>query len=397
MTSQTTNYWFILGHEPLLSLAELHGILRATPHMLTQEIARIPSSSLNPRTLITQLGGTIKIAAEIGYGLDEESLLNAMANDLEDVYGKIHFGLSLHAVPNGAKQAEQWGLTLKKRLKAAKKSVRYVDNRGKAILSSVSVDKNGLADRGREFIVVPEKKLFKLARTLVVQPFEAFGERDFGRPGRDDLSGMLPPKLAMMMVNCAGIPKNKTLYDPSCGSGTILSEAMLLGYTKLIGSDVSAKAVEDTKRNIVWTKDTQAQYLENKDQAVTVFEHDIQKAPKEVTTKELGGIVSEPFLGPPLKGNELSAKLVQNARDLAKLYLTTFKSFASFLPKGASVIYIFPRFSATVRTAELVIPEIKKLGFKVVPLLPSELSKEPYILYQRENQRIGREIWKFIF
>lgn len=382
----------MLGHEPLLSLAEVHAVTGAVPVLLAKDIARVIGGG-DAKMLIQQLGGVIKIAEELASGLDADALLERIALDLEMVEGKMHFGLSLYAVPNGAEQAERWGLTLKKQMKAAGRSVRYVDNRGKAILSSVSVEKNGLVARGREYSVVPERNLFKLARTLAVQPFEAFGERDFGRPGRDDVSGMLPPKLAIMMINCADVPKNKLLYDPSCGSGTIVSEAMLLGFTKLAGSDVSAKAVDDSKKNIEWTRQQKPELAAE----TTIFEHDVQKSVTQFDTKQIGGVVSEPYMGPPLKGNETLSFLESSARELAQLYLKTFQSFAAFIPKGTNVVYIFPRFSTTIRTAELVLPEIKKLGFKVVPLLPAELSKEPYILYQRDNQRVGREIWKFTF
>ena len=89
---------------------------------------------------------------------------------------------------------------------------------------------------------------FSLAQTEAVQPFEQFSARDFGRPGRDDLSGMLPPKLAIIMINLAQTPLNSILLDPFCGSGTILSEAVLLGYTNLIGTDISEKAIADSKK-----------------------------------------------------------------------------------------------------------------------------------------------------
>ena len=34
-----------------------------------------------------------------------------------------------------------------------------------------------------------------------MQDFEQWGARDYGRPSRDAVRGMLPPKLARMMVN----------------------------------------------------------------------------------------------------------------------------------------------------------------------------------------------------
>lgn len=404
--------WFVLGHEPLVSLAELVQLFPRTPFKrLGNSIAAAPVSL--PQRFINSVGGIVKTATQLADALDKKELFAAIEHELGTVSGKIHFGMSSYPGTHGAldaKTLQTWGLQIKKAVKANGLSVRYVDNRGAVALSSASVLNNGLVERGREFIIVrvaPQK--FALAMTTAVQPFEAFSERDFGRPGRDDVSGMLPPKLAMMMINCAAIPKDRALYDPSCGSGTILTEAMLLGYTKLIGSDMSARAVEDTKKNIDWTREKMqgARGYDSSSAApldFSVFEHDIQTPPKQIDPKMLGGIVTEPFMGPPLKGRETVSELTKNAHELAQLYVRTFRSLALFLPSGASVVTIFPRFSVTIRTAELALPEIKKLGFKVIPLLPDvilseakNLQKDPFVLYQRDNQRVGREIWKFVF
>ena len=39
----------------------------------------------------------------------------------------------------------------------------------------------------------------------------------------------------------------KNLLDPLRGSGTILTEAAVMGYQNLYGSDISRKAITDTK------------------------------------------------------------------------------------------------------------------------------------------------------
>ena len=118
-------------------------------------------------------------------------------------------------------------------------------------LSSVVVEQNKLTTaQGAEIVIVQfDKKLF-LGKTIAVQPFKELSFRDYGRPARDDYSGMLPPKLAQIMLNLSGAKPADTILDPFCGSGTILTEAMLMGYQDLVGSDVSSKAIEDTGKNI---------------------------------------------------------------------------------------------------------------------------------------------------
>jgi 2-polyprenyl-3-methyl-5-hydroxy-6-metoxy-1,4-benzoquinol methylase len=181
------------------------------------------------------------------------------SQNLEDkllsVEGKTIFGISIYRATDELKlgtleMLERWGKTIKQTLKQSVQSVRYVESR-EPILSSVSVDKNGLVKRGREFLVYEEKDgSFSVAKTMAVQPFEELGARDFGRPGRDDTSGMLPPKLALMLINLTGATTNQTLLDPFCGSGTVITEAMVLGFQSIIGSDISEKAVSDTKKNV---------------------------------------------------------------------------------------------------------------------------------------------------
>ena len=90
---------------------------------------------------------------------------------------------------------------------------------------------------------------------MAVQPFEEFGARDYARPSRDDLSGMLPPKLAKIMINLAQAKENSLILDTFCGSGTILQEALIMGYLNLIGFDSSPKAIKDSQANLEWLAD----------------------------------------------------------------------------------------------------------------------------------------------
>ena len=76
-----------------------------------------------------------------------------------------------------------------------------------------------------------------------VQNISAYAMRDQKRPKRDAFVGMLPPKLAQIMINLAlgdQEPKDKLLLDPFCGTGVLLQEALLMGL-KVYGTDLSQK------------------------------------------------------------------------------------------------------------------------------------------------------------
>jgi 2-polyprenyl-3-methyl-5-hydroxy-6-metoxy-1,4-benzoquinol methylase len=101
---------------------------------------------------------------------------------------------------------------------------------------------------------------------MFVQDIEAYGARDQARPARDARVGMLPPKLAQTIINlAAGRPETRMdkhwdsadglgrfmVLDPFCGTGVILQEALLMGYS-VYGSDIEPRMAEYTKKNLQW-------------------------------------------------------------------------------------------------------------------------------------------------
>lgn len=64
----------------------------------------------------------------------------------------------------------------------------------------------------------------------------------------EERSGALRPTVAAAMVALAGNP-GRTLLDPCCGSGTILSEGLRAGWTDVQGVDIDPTAVEIAGRD----------------------------------------------------------------------------------------------------------------------------------------------------
>ncbi len=389
-------YWFALGREPLLAAAEIEAVLdlgeegREKREEEKENILKI-NTDINAVKLINELGGTVKIGVEMGENLNKEELIKKIIDELKTINGKINFGISLYndekyQIPD----IRNFGLLIKKQLKMANLSVRYVPNK-EPVLSSATVFHNKLTDRGREFLITTNKEKinnFNLAKTLAVQPFEQFSQRDFGRPGRDDKSGMLPPKLAMMMINLSKTTTNNILLDPFCGSGTILTEAILLGYNKLIGSDNSEKAITDTKKNVQWIiSNNQCQTPD-----VEYYTTDIKEISKKIKPSSVDAVITEPYLGRPLTGKENKEQLEQQITALTQLYLEAFKQFKKIIKPKGKIIFIIPRFKFKNEWLTFNIElEIKKLGFLSQPFLNSH----KYLAYFRHNQLVGREIRQF--
>ena len=258
-------YFFILGNNPTLSIAEISAVFglndNSKTEIISQEIFLLETeNSFDSAELIKKLGGVIKIGVISNeFNFDNQKIIAEAEKLIDTNYqGKIKFGISYYG--NKQLNLKVIGMEIKKCLREKNISVRWVISREK-ILSSVVVEQNKLISQGAEIVLIQKDNHVLIGKTLAVQPFKELSFRDYGRPGRDDYSGMLPPKLAQIMINLASVETHDyaslhdmTILDPFCGSGTILTEAILMGYKNLIGSDISSKAIEDTKKNIVWIK-----------------------------------------------------------------------------------------------------------------------------------------------
>jgi tRNA G10 N-methylase Trm11 len=208
-----------------------------------------------------------------------------------------------------------------------------------------------------------------LGETLAVQPFKKLSQRDFGRPSRDDYSGMLPPKLAQMMINLARGLHDEILLDPFCGSGTIITEAMLLGYTDLIGSDISPKAIADSNKNVEWMKKNF-----NLKMNPTLEVQDALRLSSLHRGATIGAIVTETYLGP--QRGKVDIKKVSS--ELQTLYSEVLKECFRILKPGRRVVMAIPAFNGGKQTIKLTVPA----GF---------MQKDSF-LYGRAGQGVFRQI-----
>jgi tRNA G10 N-methylase Trm11 len=248
---------------------------------------------------------------------------------------------------------------------------------------------------------------------LVVQPFDEWGKRDFGRPARDDHNGMLPPKLATILINLCGVEAKGrsplptptdvfTLLDPFCGSGTVLTEGINLGIKKLIGTDLSDKCISDTEQNVKWMLQ-QSEFVETQNFAsphqtkhlkptISIFQTDVRDLSKKINPESIDAIATEPTLGKPLRGHEKKHELEVQAKELKELFIKAFTEFYKILKPGGKIVFVIPRFKYGGEWIRIdCVEAIKRIGFTILPLLP----EEEFILYARPNQHVGREIWRF--
>ncbi len=385
-------YFFVLGNNPTISLMELAAILPNHEARLLGQNFLIWESGheLQPQTLIKKLGGVIKIG-EIKKILpakqDSQPALFGIlkkSNQNLAISGKFNFGLSYYGEQKLPTLA--WGLELKKKLKEEGLSSRLVTSK-EANLSSVVVEQNKLLTKGCELVVASDGGQLFIGQTLAVQAFKDLSKRDYGRPARDDASGMLPPKLAQIMLNLAGINENSGLIlDPFCGSGTILQEALLMGAKDVVGSDISPKAIADTKENLAWLKEKYSL----SDRGIKVFLKNATKLSESFKPGQVTAIITEPYLGPQRGWHDL--KVVKE--ELEFLYTAALGEFVKILPSKARVVMIWPSFFGN----QLLKPSYN--AFKIINFFPEDWQKWPgvklttrgTVIYGRSGQKVFREI-----
>lgn len=354
-------YLFQLGREPELSVAELKAVFslfgiayRNSPiayrgsHKANTYFIIDTEEKLDTDLLVRRLGGTIKIAEKISE-TPGAHLLRAQPE------GKILFSLSGDVSKNER-------VALKKTLVLAGRSVRFLDPKNTATILH-----NDLVEREGDITALGSDSFV----TRAIQPIEELSARDYGRPRRDVRSGMLPPKLAAIMINLAEAPEGGVILDPFCGSGTILMEAMLMGYKNLIGSDISEKAIADTKKNLQWIE---------KELRITNYELrtivcDARNLDKKLSPHSVDAVVTEPFLGKPMTGKESPAFIRKQAADLAALYAETLRVQSGILKPNGRVVMAMPFWGQ------------KKISF---PL--QQFTRLGSYDYRRPGQFVGRTI-----
>lgn len=384
MAFMSHQYVFVLGNTPELSLQELNRYFsEEAVEFAADGIALVSSEApLDAATLINQLGGTVKIGRilnSVDLDIDNEALSQAVAEELAKLVPaeeKISFGLAefgrnhLEALSHEHIKS----LLVKQDLRA-----RYIDSPRYGMSAAILNNH----PKVKELIVVKTIEATLLAVTEGIQDIELWTTKDRGKPYASRKKGMLPPKVARIMVNLAvgQTPQaGGVLLDPFCGSGTVLLEAADRNLL-LIGSDTDPDSVEGTKQNIQWFNERFETTAESK-----VYQSD---ATQLQLSEKVQYLVTEPFLGKP----KPDADRIPNIfKGLEKLYLGAFKNWRNFLAPGATIVIVFPRALAATAGIKRDV-SLNNLVDKLNTLGYTSIFKP--VMYHRPQAVIAREIHIF--
>lgn len=392
-------FGFILGRESELSKAEIFRYLKKSNAyfeiILNKNNILIITTDKSDIKL-DHLGGTIKLFEILGEGITRDNLKKFIQNNLElnQTEKRINFGISGYGQIQ-SNQIYALGKNIKDKLIDEGLKARFVTGKFKD-LSSVIVKENKLIERGFELSLIENNGNFYVGQTIAVQDYKAYSKRDFGRTARDDKSGMLPPKLAQILINLGSKDIDSIIYDPFCGSGTVLQEAVLMGYKNIYGSDISEKAITDTRENLNWllsrhselVSESQAEWILKQVQN-DVFVSDILRPTKDLRADL---IVGEGFLGEPTRRNVQKAK--DDAKNLGEFYLKAFTNISKMLkPNGTAVIAV-PYFIIGKEKVFLKLQEKLKLtGLRQIKIDDVRMTERNTLLYSRPDSFVGREIY----
>lgn len=372
----------ILGRQPEISYAELLSLYPGKVTRLNEHCAQVDDDSVS----LDQLGGSIKLGANLGElplvpaqdlakHLCSSDLAEAIATSGE---GKLSFGLSLYGFALSKGQHEALGLELKKCFKQLGRSARYIASKGQ--LTAAQITHNKLLDKGADIWVVKTTKGYVMASTIAVQDIAAYAERDHGRPARSAKVGMLPPKLAQIMINLAAPAPGSRVLDPFCGTGVILQEASLLGFTSY-GTDIEPALIEMSQTNGVWLTNT------HKTSEWTLEAGD---ATSHQWSGQINAVVTEGYLGPALSKEPSAKELDHIKADATKLTIDFLTNLAPQIMAGTPVCITLPCWKTGKKFSRVeILDQIDALGYTQKEFLP--VSYE-HLLYVRADQIVGRQI-----
>ncbi len=386
------NFITLLGRQPELSLAELEQRFGSSNVESFGRVAALVSAA---EFDIQTLGGTVKagrVIAEL-----EKADWPRLSRDIVGRYarelkgdGKVTVGISVYGRDVAPRDVQRTGIALKQALKKQGRSMRLIPNEASALSTATSHhNKLGLSPNKIELLVFYGPSSVIVAESTGTQNITALAARDQGRPKRDAFVGMLPPKLALMMINLSGITSQSyspatndtTILDPFCGTGVVLQEAALLGFN-VYGSDLSEKMVDYTQQNLQWL---------GAKHAIGDVRVEPGDAIEHGWNLPVSAVVAETYLGQPFSAPPAPDKLDKVRRIVDHITSKLLENLAQQLPSGTPLCLAVPawRDSRGSFTHLTTIKKLESLGYEWQPLKTANTHN---LIYYREDQVVARQL-----
>lgn len=387
-------YLFVLGRNPALSRAELsfwgeEVLYDAEKSLCLMENLRFENPRNLPKTkeqlFLDRLGGVIRFGVVLGEFKTEKELQTQILKTIETEKpeGKVHLGVS--AWGSGRHFIKPFLGDLKESLKAVGRNCRLINISGDN-LDSGKIFGERLLQKGFEFIIWKKGDSYLLVKTVASQNLRNYTLRDREKEFRDSKMGMLPPKVAQILINIANPSINQIIIDPFCGSGTLNIEAALSGY-KTVGSDIVEKHVKESQKNCAYMSEKFRYDGENH----TFIHADATQFP--YARYENAVVVTEGSLGENFERRPQKSVVEKEMQIIQSLWKRVFVALESSTVQ--TVVFCLPAwklFGETVSISESVLRDAEKRGFEVERIT----EKDKTYIYARPDAFVGREICKVV-
>ena len=365
-------YLAVLGRLSDISLAELSAYFGESVKKIAPNLAVFKSDK--PAN-INRFGGSLKFGRLISEN-PVDYLMNLNSEDGKFT-GKFTIGVSDYSRGARKQKSQAEAMKIKKILSRQGRSVRVLAN-AEAAHSTATSHHNQMGEKiGHVEFLINGREWYVLTG---VQNITAYKNRDQARPARDAKVGMLPPKLAQILINlCGPLPENTRVLDPFCGTGVVLQEAILMGY-KAYGTDLSDRMIEYSEKNLKWLTDD--------DKAYSLAVGD---ATNFSWTEKIGAVACETYLGAPMSQPPAEIKLKEQKTECKAIILGFLKNIFEQIDSKTPLALAVPAWLRPNGRYERlnILDEIENMGYNVVKL--NHLSQED-MLYFRDGQIVAREI-----
>ena len=386
-------YVAIAGRQPLISLAEIQALYDKAARLVGKklvffEIDEDGEENISPD--INRLGGSLKLGRF--FDTDFSKLAKFLATAHPE--GKITLGISDFSKQKKSGLTKQKSMELKRSLARMGRSVRVITSNEPEI-SSATAHHNQLGEKAGCFeIFLIDREIYL---SLGTQNITAYTERDQARPARDAKVGMLPPKLAQILINlCGKLPEGARVLDPFCGTGVILQEAAIMGYIPY-GTDLNERMVEYSKKNLSWLFNERNQkrfkilpdLIRKKDQILNAIS--VGDATNFTWEGEIDAVAFEGYLGAPMSKPPVDIKFKTEKAKCREIAMGFLKNITPQIKSGTPVVMALPAWlRENGKYAGLnILDEIQEMGYNFEKF--QDLSQSD-LLYYREGQIVAREI-----
>ena len=401
----------ILGRQPALGIAELESLYGSDKVQVVSEKVVIVDE--DPCLLaFDRLGGSVKfckilttVNTDRWHEVADFVIKAAPRQSADMPEGKMLLGLSEIGFNVSLKQLEASGLSIKKAVRSTGRSVRLVPNKTGELNAAQIIHNKLTSENGWDLVMIKDGPKTIIAQTVKVQDIESYTKRDHDRPMRDSRVGMLPPKLAQIIINLAAgkLPEGKlksicdtpldqehprpslgqSVLDPFCGTGVLLQEALLMGYD-VCGSDVEERMIEYSSKNLDWLNNIYNLGLEK-------YKLEIGDATSLQWTNDADIVACETYLGRPFSSLPDANTLKQNIATCNVIISKFLKNIAPQIKSGTRLCVAVPAWQTRPNQfSELpLIDSLSDMGYNS---LRFEHVKDSDLIYYRKDQIVARRL-----